>query len=142
MAPFIIKCRELPADFKVKVCVTGRHKEMLHQVLEFFFEIVSDTDLAGMKQNQTLFDITANTLTSLEDVLGDDIDFVIVQGDTTSAFVGALAAFYKKIKVVHLEAGLRSDDMFSPFPEEANRSLVGRLADTHFTLTAKASENF
>ena len=141
LSPLIIKCQELPEKFNVKVCVTGQHKEMLSQVLDFF-EINPSIDLAGMKQNQTLFDITANTLTGLEPVLeGSHTDYVIVQGDTTSAFIGALAAFYKQIKVVHLEAGLRSGNMFSPFPEEANRSLVGRLADIHFTPTSKATEN-
>lgn len=141
MAPLIIKCRELRSEFNVKVCVTGQHKEMLHQVLDFF-DIKPDVDLAGMTKNQSLFEITANTLTNLEMVLEEtEIDYVIVQGDTTSTFVGALAAFYKQIKIVHLEAGLRSGDLFSPFPEEANRSLVSRLADIHLTPTAIASEN-
>ena len=141
MAPLIIKCREFPSEFNVKVCVTGQHKEMLYQVLEFF-DIKPDVDLAGMTQNQSLFEITSSILTKLEKILEHtEADYVIVQGDTTSTFVGALAAFYKNIRVVHLESGLRSGNLSSPFPEEANRSLVSRLAEVHFTPTAKASEN-
>lgn len=141
MAPVIVECRKYPESLEVKVCLTGQHREMLHQVLRFF-DISGDFDLALMQPNQTLFDITARALVALEKVLSEySPDIVLVQGDTTSAFVGALAAFYKKIKVAHIEAGLRSYAKYSPFPEEMNRKLIGSLTDIHFTPTAKATEN-
>ena len=120
------------ADNEVTVCVTGQHREMLYQVLDFF-EIKADIDLQLMKPDQTLFDITTNGLKELESVFKKtDFDLVIVQGDTTTAFIGALAAYYKKIPVAHIEAGLRSDKKYEPFPEEINRTLVSSLADYHF----------
>ncbi len=140
MAPLIIKCKSKPELFDVKVCVTGQHREMLDQVLAFF-NIAPDVNFGGMKTNQTLFDVTINVISGLEKVLADYTpDYLIVQGDTSSAFAGALAAYYKKIKVIHLEAGLRSDDLYSPWPEEGNRQLIGRIANFHFTPTAKATE--
>ena len=127
--------------FDVKVCITAQHRQMLDQVLNFF-GIKPDYDLNLMKNNQSLFDITTGVLRGLEKVLKDyKPDLVFVQGDTTYAFVGALSAFYMKIKVAHLEAGLRSYNKYAPFPEEINRVLIGHLADYHFAPTIKAKEN-
>jgi UDP-N-acetylglucosamine 2-epimerase (non-hydrolysing) len=141
MAPIINACRQYPGRLDVKVCLTGQHREMLDQVLQFF-EIAGDYDLSLMQPNQTLFDITSRGLSQLRDVLDDSQpDIVLVQGDTTSAFIGALAAFYNKISVAHVEAGLRSHNKYSPFPEEMNRKMISSLADLHFTPTALATEN-
>jgi UDP-N-acetylglucosamine 2-epimerase (non-hydrolysing) len=114
---------------------------MLDQVIDFF-ELPVHADLNMMKPNQTLFHITSDALLGLEKVL-DEVapDLVLVQGDTTTAFAGALAAFYKKIPIAHIEAGLRSGNNFSPFPEEVNRKLVGQMASWHFAPTPKAAEN-
>jgi len=140
MAP-IIKSFQQTADFKLEVCITAQHREMLDQVLDFF-EIIPDYDLNLMKPNQTLFDVTANGLKALEAVLNkSNPDIIMVQGDTTSAFIGALAGYYKQIKVAHLEAGLRSGNNYSPFPEEVNRKLVGHIAQYHFAPTQNAIEN-
>jgi UDP-N-acetylglucosamine 2-epimerase (non-hydrolysing) len=107
-----------------------------------FFQLKEDYNLNLMKPNQTLFDITADTLRSLEKILNDfHPDLVIVQGDTTTAFISALAAFYKQIRIVHIEAGLRSFNKFSPFPEEINRKIASILADFHFAPTLKAKQN-
>jgi len=141
MAPIINECKKHPGQLDVKVCLTGQHREMLDQVL-YFFGIPGDYDLALMQPNQTLFDITSRGLSLLRDVLTDSRpDLVLVQGDTTSAFIGALAAYYSKIPVAHVEAGLRSHNKYSPFPEEMNRKLIGSLTDLHFTPTALATEN-
>jgi UDP-N-acetylglucosamine 2-epimerase (non-hydrolysing) len=141
MAPVIHACKRHPGKLEVRVCLTGQHKEMLHQVLRFF-DISGDYDLELMQPNQTLFDITAKGLTGMEAVLNDyHPDTILVQGDTTSAFVGALAGFYRKISVAHVEAGLRSQDKYSPFPEEINRKLIAALSDLHFTPTGKATDN-
>jgi len=140
MAPIILKAKN-NHTFNVKVCVTGQHKEMLYQVLDFF-GISPDYDLNIMKSSQTLFDITTNCLESLKNVLTKEKpDVLLVQGDTTTAFTGALAAFYNKIHVAHIEAGLRSHNKFSPFPEEINRVLVSHLADYHFAPTERAKLN-
>jgi UDP-N-acetylglucosamine 2-epimerase (non-hydrolysing) len=140
MAPLIDACRKIKS-FEVKVCLTGQHKEMLQQVLDFF-QIEGDYKLELMQTDQTLFDITSKALVSLKAVFDDYIpDIVLVQGDTTTAFVGALSAFYKKIKVAHVEAGLRTLSKYSPFPEEINRKMISSLADFHFTPTEKATEN-
>lgn len=140
MAPLILKARD-GASFDVKICVTGQHREMLDQVLNFF-NIKPDFDLNLMKPNQSLFDTSANGLKGLEKVLYEyEPDLIFVQGDTTTAFVGALAGFYRKIKVAHIEAGLRSKNKYSPFPEEINRVLVGHLADYHFAPTERAARN-
>jgi UDP-N-acetylglucosamine 2-epimerase (non-hydrolysing) len=141
MAPLIKELEKYHDRFNVKVCVTAQHREMLDQVLEFF-RIKSDYDLNLMKPNQSLFELTANLIRKLEEVLTDfKPDLIFVQGDTTSAFVGALAGFYNKVKIAHIEAGLRSNNKYSPFPEEINRALIGRLADYHFAPTEKAKEN-
>lgn len=127
--------------FHARICITGQHREMLDQVLKFF-DIKADYDLAIMKSNQSLFDVTAHIIKGLESVLlKEKPDVIFVQGDTTTAFVGALAAFYMKIPVAHIEAGLRSYDKYSPFPEEMNRTLVGHIADYHFAPTKRAKEN-
>jgi len=127
--------------FEVKVCSTGQHREMLKQVLDFF-NIVPDFELDVMRDNQSLFGATKRILSGLEDVLEQfKPDLIFVQGDTTTAFVGALAGFYKKIEVAHIEAGLRSFDKYSPYPEEINRKLVGTIADYHFAPTKKAVDN-
>jgi len=140
MAP-VIKEFKKEKSIDVKVCITAQHREMLDQVLNFF-GIKPDYDLNLMKPNQSLFDITANSLKSLEKVLDKEKpDLIFVQGDTTTAFVGALAGFYKKMKVAHIEAGLRSHNKYSPFPEEINRVLVGHVADYHFAPTERAKEN-
>lgn len=140
MAPLILLAKTMKI-FEVQVCVTGQHKEMLGQVLNFF-SIEPDYNLSVMQQNQSLFDMTAAILKGLEHVfVAARPDIVLVQGDTTTAFVGALAAYYNKIPVAHIEAGLRSDNKYSPFPEELNRMLVGVLADLHFAPTSRAEEN-
>jgi UDP-N-acetylglucosamine 2-epimerase (non-hydrolysing) len=134
----LIKALQNDSSFHTEVCVTGQHKEMLQQVLDFF-DIKADYNLNLMQPNQTLYDITAQCLLKLKPVLETfKPDIVFVQGDTTTAFAGALAAFYSKIKIAHLEAGLRSGDLFSPFPEEANRKLIGSLAQFHFAPTQRA----
>lgn len=141
MAPIIHECLKHPEQLQVKVCLTGQHREMLDQVLHFF-GIKGDYDLSLMQPGQTLFDITSKGLSGLREVLASaGPDIVLVQGDTTSAFVGALAAFYQKVPVAHIEAGLRSHNKYSPFPEEVNRKLIGQLADLHFTPTPLASNN-
>lgn len=140
MAPIIKEFKKYP-EVQVEICITAQHREMLDQVLTFF-EIEPDYDLNLMRQDQTLFDITADALKGLEDVLSvSKPDAILVQGDTTTAFVGALAGFYNKIKIIHIEAGLRSGNKYSPFPEEINRSLIGELADLHFTPTDRAFNN-
>ncbi|MDQ4140469.1 MAG: UDP-N-acetylglucosamine 2-epimerase (non-hydrolyzing) [Bacteroidota bacterium] len=141
MAPLIKEFFKYPSLFNTKVCVTGQHKQMLDQVLNFF-GIVPDYNLNLMQPNQTLFDLTALALKALEGVLENTKpDILFVQGDTTTAFVGSLAGYYKKIKVAHIEAGLRSGNKYSPFPEEGNRILCGHLADYHFAPTIQAKNN-
>lgn len=140
MAPLI---KELKRDsfFHVNVCVTGQHRHLLDQVLDFF-NIKPDYDCNIMQPHQDLFDITEASLRLLKNVLADSKpDVVIVQGDTTTAFAGALSAYYAKVKIVHLEAGLRSDNKYSPFPEEINRALIDRMADYCFAHTEKAVSN-
>ena len=140
MAP-LIKEFQAESSFDTKVCVTGQHREMLDQVLEFF-EIKPDFDLNLMKPNQTLYTLTADALKGLQEVLQQfKPDVIHVQGDTTTAFVGALAGFYEKIKVSHIEAGLRSHNMYSPWPEEGNRALIGRIANYHFVPTERGKDN-
>ena len=137
LAP-VIKEMHIDPDFEVRVCVTGQHREMLDQVLEFF-NISADFDLNIIRPNQTLFDVTAYGLRALEDTLRKyHPDLLIVQGDTTSAFIGALAGFYSKVKIAHVEAGLRTGNKESPYPEEVNRILIGHIADYHFAPTERA----
>ncbi|HHW03919.1 MAG TPA: UDP-N-acetylglucosamine 2-epimerase (non-hydrolyzing) [Thermoanaerobacterales bacterium] len=127
--------------FHCEVAVTAQHRQMLDQVLSLF-DVVPDYDLDIMTDRQTLFDITARALTGLKDVLEKSRpDLVLVHGDTTTTFIGALAAFYMHIKVGHVEAGLRTFDKWLPFPEEMNRKLTGSLADLHFSPTKTARNN-
>ncbi len=141
LAPIIKEFQKYPDDFDVKVCVTAQHRDMLDQVL-IFFKVTPDYDLDLMKQKQSLFDITANALKSIESIIDATMpDIIFVQGDTTTAFVGALAGFYKKIKIAHIEAGLRTYNKYSPFPEEINRALISKIADYHFAPTKRAKKN-
>lgn len=127
-------------DFDVTVCVTAQHREMLDQVLEIA-NITPDADLDIMRPNQTLSQITSRILSNFDEVLQKFTpDRVIVQGDTTTAMAAALSSYYRKIPVDHVEAGLRSGDIYSPFPEEANRKMVGSIASLHFAPTVRASE--
>jgi UDP-N-acetylglucosamine 2-epimerase (non-hydrolysing) len=135
LAPIIKEFEKNDDIYQIKTCVTAQHREMLDQVISFF-NLKIDFDLNLMKKNQTLFEITSLILNNLEKVLNSfQPDLVFVQGDTTTAFVGALAAFYKKIKIAHIEAGLRSFDIFSPYPEEANRKFISSIASFHFVPT-------
>jgi UDP-N-acetylglucosamine 2-epimerase (non-hydrolysing) len=141
MAPLIIEFKKYPEIFDVEICLTGQHRQMLDQVNDFF-GIIGNYDLNIMKQGQTLFDISANGIIGLKDVLSSAKPHLIfVQGDTTSAFIGALCGYYEKIQIAHLEAGLRSFSKYSPFPEEVNRKLIGHIADFHFAPTEKAKYN-
>jgi UDP-N-acetylglucosamine 2-epimerase (non-hydrolysing) len=136
MAP-LVKALARDDFFVAKVCVTAQHREMLDQVLELF-EIKPDYDLDSMKAGQDLYDITSGVLLGLRDVLNAfKPDIVLVHGDTATTFAAALAAFYQKIPVGHVEAGLRTGDLYSPWPEEANRVLTGRLAALHFAPTER-----
>ena len=141
LAPLVREFRKRPKVFDVRVCVSAQHREMLDQVLGFF-GIVPDFDLDIMRPNQSLYDILSRSLLGVKDVLRSfSPDYLIVQGDTTTTFTGALAAFYEKVGVVHIEAGLRSFDKYSPFPEEINRVLTTHLTDLHFAPTEKARQN-
>lgn len=141
LAPVMSELRRRPALFQVRVCVTAQHRGLLDQVLEIF-RIEPDYDLDIMRPGQTLLSATSRMLSGLEEVLTrDQPDWVAVQGDTTTTFCGALAAFYRGIPVAHIEAGLRTGDLQQPFPEEANRLLTGRLASLHFPPTAAAAGN-
>lgn len=141
MAPLAIKLKEFDQDFETKVCVTGQHRQMLDQVLELF-DLKPDFDLNLMKSGQTLSDITSGVLEGLEQVFEQWIpDLILVHGDTATTFAASLAAYYHKIKVGHVEAGLRTGDLYSPWPEEANRQLTGVLANYHFAPTQSSYEN-
>lgn len=140
MAPLVKKLNADP-DIESVLCVTAQHRQMLDQVLELF-ELTPDYDLNIMKPNQTLAMITANVLTGMEEVLiKERPDIVLVHGDTSTTFSAALAAFYQKIPVGHVEAGLRTYDMYSPFPEEVNRVLTGHMAAVHFAPTERNRDN-
>lgn len=141
MAPVILELRKFPAEFETTVAVTAQHREMLDQVLALF-KIQPDFDLNIMLAGQTLFDITSRALLGLNEILSEvKPDIVLVHGDTTTTFTGALAAFYHQIAVGHVEAGLRTGNKFSPFPEEINRKLTSALADLNFAPTETAREN-
>ena len=140
MAPLAIELEKNP-NIEATVCVTAQHRQMLDQVLEIF-NIKPDYDLDVMKDRQTLVQITSRVLEGLDTVLKEaKPDIVLVHGDTTTSFVGALAAFYNQITVGHVEAGLRTYDIYSPFPEEMNRCLTGRIAQMNFSPTIKNKEN-
>lgn len=141
MAPLAIKLKALNTDFETKVCVTGQHREMLDQVLDLF-ELEPDFDLNLMKKGQTLADITSGVLKGLESVFESwTPDIVLVHGDTATTFAASLAAYYHKIEVGHVEAGLRTGNIYSPWPEEANRKLTGILTTYHFAPTQNSVDN-
>jgi len=140
MAPLVEALKGTPG-FQTKVCVTAQHRQMLDQVLDFF-EIKPDYDLDLMRQNQDLFSLTSDIITCLKPVLKEfNPDFVYVHGDTTTSMAAAIAAFYSGAKICHIEAGLRTNNKHSPFPEEINRQLTGRIADFHFAPTNTAEKN-
>ena len=140
MAPLALELKKYP-QIESSVCVTAQHREMLDQVLDIF-KITPDYDLDIMKERQTLIGITTRVLEGLDKVMKEaKPDIVLVHGDTSTTFVGALAAFYNQIKVGHVEAGLRTYDKYSPFPEEMNRCLTGRIADMHFSPTVQNKNN-
>jgi UDP-N-acetylglucosamine 2-epimerase (non-hydrolysing) len=140
LAP-LIKAMARTAGFQPLVCATGQHRQMLDQALKFF-QIKPQFNLKIMRRNQTLSGLTARLLSKLDATLTKAApDYIVVQGDTTTAFCGALAGYYKKIPVAHIEAGLRSGAKFSPYPEELNRILAGHLADYHFAPTKTAADN-
>jgi UDP-N-acetylglucosamine 2-epimerase (non-hydrolysing) len=141
LCPVVRGLREHPAQFDVKVCVTAQHRAMLDQVLEVF-QVLPDYDLDLMLPGQTLFQSTSRILAGLEPVFeAEKPAMAIVQGDTTTTLCGALAAFYSRVPVAHVEAGLRTHDLSQPFPEEMNRVLATRLAALHFAATDQAAEN-
>lgn len=141
MAPLVLELRKYPDRYETLVCVTGQHREMLDQVLDIF-GIVPDYDLNIMKQGQDLYDITVRVLSGMRDVLTRTRpDVVLVHGDTTTSMSVALAAFYQQIPVGHVEAGLRTHNIYSPWPEEMNRQITGRIATYHFSPTPFSREN-
>ncbi|MBE6935052.1 MAG: UDP-N-acetylglucosamine 2-epimerase (non-hydrolyzing) [Ruminococcaceae bacterium] len=140
MCPLVLELSKDPR-FQSIVCVSAQHREMLDTVLDIF-HVKPDYDLNVMKPSQTLFEITNAVLSGLSEVLDDcRPDIVLVHGDTSTAFVSALAAFYKQIPVGHVEAGLRTGNIYAPFPEEANRTLIGRLAELNFAPTTQNRQN-
>ena len=140
MAP-IVKAMEKVPEIENTICITAQHREMLDQVLELF-QIEPDYDLNIFKSGQTLTEITMRALEGLENVIKEvEPDILLIQGDTSTVFAGALAAFYQKVKIGHVEAGLRSGNLYSPYPEEANRKLTGILADFHFAPTETNRKN-
>lgn len=141
MAPVVKELEKYPDTFKSIVCVTAQHREILDQVL-LLFQITPDYDLNIMKPGQDLFDITANVMAGLKAILKEEQpDVVLVHGDTTTSMATALAAFYCHVPIGHVEAGLRTYNKFSPFPEEINRQVTGRLTDYHFAPTGRAQQN-
>jgi UDP-N-acetylglucosamine 2-epimerase (non-hydrolysing)/UDP-GlcNAc:undecaprenyl-phosphate GlcNAc-1-phosphate transferase len=140
MAPLVNELKK-NEEIETIVCVTAQHRQMLDQVLDIF-KIVPDYDLNVMRERQTLSQITSSVLNGIEKVIEDaKPDIVLVHGDTTTTFAGALAAFYKQTRIGHVEAGLRTGDKYSPFPEEMNRTLVGKMADLHFCPTSNNKNN-
>lgn len=141
MAPVVREFLKYPKQFQTKVCVTAQHREMLDQVLNIF-EIVPDFDLNLMKKGQDLYDITARVITEMKSVLyAFEPDIVLVHGDTTTSTATALASYYKRIPVGHVEAGLRTNDIYSPWPEEMNRQITGRIAQYNFAPTDLSKNN-
>ncbi len=141
MAPLVQEFRKHPDQYETLVCVTGQHREMLDQVLNIF-GIVPDYDLNIMKPGQDLYDVTARILSGMRDVLSEvKPEIVLVHGDTTTSMAVALAAFYRQIPVGHVEAGLRTHNIYSPWPEEMNRQITGRIATHHFSPTPLSREN-
>ena len=141
MAPLVKEFQRHQQEFQAIVCVTGQHREMLDQVLRIF-EIIPDYDLDIMKKEQDLYDVTARVLLGMRDVLKEvQPDIVLVHGDTTTSTAAALSAFYQQIPVGHVEAGLRTYDIYSPWPEEMNRQITGRIATYNFAPTQLSKEN-
>ena len=141
MAPLVKEFQKYPEFFQTIVCVTGQHRQMLDQVLQIF-DITPDYDLNIMKQGQDLYDVTARVLTGMRDVLkAVQPDVVLVHGDTTTSTAAALAAFYQQIPVGHVEAGLRTHNIYSPWPEEMNRQITGRIATYNFAPTPLSKQN-
>ena len=141
MCPLVKEFQKHPESFETIVCVTGQHREMLDQVLRIF-EVTPDYDLNIMKQEQDLYDVTARVLTGMRDVLREaEPDVVLVHGDTTTSTASALAAFYQQIPVGHVEAGLRTHNIYSPWPEEMNRQITGRIATYDFAPTPLSRQN-
>lgn len=141
MAPLVKEFQKYPNEFETIVAVTGQHRQMLDQVLDLF-NIIPDFDLNIMKQGQDLYDVTARVLTGMRDVLKEaQPDVVLVHGDTTTSFAAALAAFYQQIPVGHVEAGLRTHNIYSPWPEEMNRQITGRIAEYDFAPTPLSRAN-
>lgn len=141
MSPLVREFQKYPMDFETVICVTGQHREMLDQVLNIF-EIIPDYDLNIMKQGQDLYDITSRVLLGMRDVLREvQPDIVLVHGDTTTSTVAAMASFYQQIPVGHVEAGLRTYNIYSPWPEEMNRQITGRIASYHFAPTILSRQN-
>ena len=141
MAPLIKAFQKHPELFDVKICVTAQHREMLDQVLDFF-DISADYDLDLMRPDQNLYTLTANIITGMKPVLETfQPDYVFVHGDTTTTMAGSIASFYSGAKVCHVEAGLRTHNKWSPFPEEINRQITGRICDYHFAPTKTSKQN-
>ncbi|MCH1437870.1 MAG: UDP-N-acetylglucosamine 2-epimerase (non-hydrolyzing) [Flavobacteriales bacterium] len=141
MAPLVKEFQKYPAIFDTRVCVTAQHREMLDQVIDFF-EIKPDYDLNLMKPGQNLYALTATIIESLKPILEEFTpDYVFVHGDTTTTMAGAIASFYSGAKVCHVEAGLRTFNKLSPFPEEINRQITGRICDYHFAPTETSKQN-
>ena len=141
MAPLVKEFQKHPESFETIVCVTGQHRQMLDQVLQIF-DITPDYDLNIMKQGQDLYDVTSRVLTGMRDVLKEvQPDVVLVHGDTTTSTAAALAAFYQQIPVGHVEAGLRTHNIYSPWPEEMNRQITGRIATYNFAPTPLSKQN-
>lgn len=141
MAPLVKEFQKFPDLFETKVCVTAQHREMLDQVLELF-DIIPDFDLNIMKPGQDLYDITANVLLRMKEVLNTFTpDLLFVHGDTTTTFAAAIAAFYRQVRIAHIEAGLRTGNIYSPWPEEANRQLTTQITAFHFAPTVTSRNN-
>ncbi len=140
LAP-VIKAIKREKSFEMVVCSTGQHDEMLKQVINIF-KIRVDLNLSLMKKNQDLFEITSGSVEKLKSVFNKlKPDLLIVQGDTTTAFTSSLSAYYSKVKVAHVEAGLRSNNIYSPFPEEVNRRIISIISDINFAPTKTAKDN-
>jgi len=141
MAPLVKEFQKHSEIFETKVCITAQHREMLDQVLDFF-EITPDYDLDLMKPGQNLYSLTADIITNMKPILEDfQADYVFVHGDTTTTMAGSIASFYSGAKVCHVEAGLRTNNKLSPFPEEINRQITGRICDFHFAPTENSKKN-
>jgi UDP-N-acetylglucosamine 2-epimerase (non-hydrolysing) len=141
LAPLIIALRPHSDKMSIKICTTGQQRELLDQVLDFF-SIIPDYDLGIMSKDQSLFDISRKALKGLEEKMIEyRPDYCLVQGDTTTACMAALAAFYRKIKIIHLEAGLRSGNKYHPYPEEVNRKMISAMADIHLAPTRRAMQH-